>query len=161
MMTRRLLALVLCLVHVETCFAQLYDMSKQLPSNGNEFFVGKEYGKPLIKVNLISGVQRPGVYHVPLGSDLAEVIAYAGGATDKADLRDITLTRQAEKPKKSIDINLTRELASPDPITRVADQDVIHIAVDRTVDKTMNWVGILSGIASIALAIAVIDNQNH
>lgn len=161
MMTRILVILALSLAQVEPCFAQLYDISKQLPSYGNEFFVGKEYGKPLIKINLISGVQRPGVYHVPVGSDLAEVIAYAGGASEKADLKSITLVRQAEKKKEILDLNLNRELSSPDPIMRVADQDVIHIKIDRTADQAMTWVGILSGLASIALAVAVIDHQNN
>jgi len=147
---------------VEPAWAQIF--SPNTTTNyglANEFFVGKDYGKPLVKVNLISGVHKPGVYHVPVGTDLAEVIAYAGGAVDKADLSEITVVRQSGKERSAMDINLKRQLSRANTFTTIADQDIVHIPVDKSMDRTLTWVTILSGIASIALSVAIIDDRNR
>lgn len=159
-MTQKIFAIFLAFIYTQCTWAQLFDMSKQPNNNGNEFFVGREYGKPLVKVNLVSGVQRPGVYHVPEGSDLAEVIAYAGGASEKANLNDVSIVRVNGKQKTHFDVDFERRLTHPDEMPIVANQDIVHIPINRSLDRTMTWVGILSGMASIALAVAVIDNQH-
>ena len=159
-MAKKCISILLCCLYTQANTAQIFD--KSVPANppGNEFFVGREYGKPLIKINLISGVQRPGVYHVPTDSDLTEVIAYAGGAHEKANLSDIVLVRQTQNKRSTIEVDLDRYLSRPEGVILVADQDTIHIPVDRSMDRTLNWVAIISGLASIALAVSVIDTQN-
>jgi hypothetical protein len=160
-MPRKIIAAFICFSYTHAAVAQLYDNSKgQSLPQGNEFFVGREYGKPLVKVNLISGVQRPGVYHVPAGSDLAEVIAYAGGASEKAKLNDITIVRQKGTERSSLEVNLEKSLTRPSLLPSVADQDIVHIPVDKSLERTMTWVSILSGLASVALAVTVIDQNN-
>jgi len=160
-MSKRICAALISLLYTNAAVAQLYDTSKQVLSQGNEFFVGREYGKPLVKVNLISGVQKPGVYHVPAGTDLAEVIAYAGGASEKAKLHDITIVRQNGKERSALEVNLERSLSRSTQLPAVNDQDIVHIPVDRSLDRTLTWVSILSGLASIALAVTIIDQNSR
>lgn len=160
-MIKKFAALFMSLLSVQNTWAQLFDNSKQASSLANEFFVGKEYGKPLVKVNLVSGVQRPGVYHVPEGTDLAEVVAYAGGTSERADLNDITIVRTVGKQKSYLDVDFERRLTRPGEIPIISNHDIVHIPINRSLDRTMTWVGILSGLASIALAVAVIEDRQR
>ena len=77
--------------------AQVVSGFNRQQHEANEFFVGRELGKPLISINLISGVKHPGVYYVPVGTDMAQLLAYAGGATSEAELESVTLRRQLAK----------------------------------------------------------------
>ena len=158
-MTRRIFAIFMSVFFCTAVNAQMFEKMGSSIAPANEFVVGRETGKPLIKINLISGVQRPGVYHMPIGTELTEAIAYAGGAMEKADLSDITVLRRDGKVKSSLEINLERQLRRPGNETVVNDQDVVHIPVDRSIDRTMNWVSIISGLASVALAVSIIQDR--
>ena len=50
-------------------------------------------------VNLLDGIRNPGVYHLPVDTSLSQLIAFAGGANEKADLSDVTLRRQGKNPE--------------------------------------------------------------
>ncbi len=52
-----------------------------------------ETGPALITVHLVGAVQAPGIYKLPAGSRVYEVIAMAGGAAPDADMDRINLAR--------------------------------------------------------------------
>ena len=127
-------------------------------SSGNEFFVGESLGKPLIAIKLLSGVQRPGVYHVPVGTDLSELISYAGGVHTNADLEEILVKRTYLGVTKNYEIDLEKILQSTSSVPRLADDDVVYIETNAKLDQTMRWVTIVSGILTIALtAFLIVD----
>ena len=46
---------------------------------------------PLLVVDVVGAVRRPGLYRLPQGSRIADAVARAGGATAKADVQLVNL----------------------------------------------------------------------
>lgn len=154
---RRLLSFILASIFCLEVTAQVPSSGATVKSAGAEYFVGAEFGKPLITVHLLSGVRTPGVYHVPMDTDLAELIAYAGGATERADLGAITLRRQTPQ-FKLLEINLADEMKVAKNIMPIHDRDVIRIEQSNAPERTLTWVSIIASIASVILSMALIDD---
>jgi hypothetical protein len=154
------MALAFLLTSLSTpCHAQLSAPFQNNPSNpGNEYFVGREMGKPLVTVNLVSGVKSPGVYHVPVGTDLAELISYAGGAHDRFNLNDISIQRRNTKKADVSEVAFNDILNKGGAFPELSDRDVIYVAPKTNIDSTVAWVGLISGLASIALSVALIND---
>lgn len=124
----------------------------------SEYYVGVEYGKPLISVNIVSGVSKPGVYHVPIGTDLAQLMAYAGGSTDRADLEEITVRRSLGQNQEIFVYDLERMLRRPSQMPLLTEGDVVHIPLKSSADKTLTWVNLIAGVVSIGLSIVLIND---
>ena len=86
--------------------------------SGSEYFVGDALGKPLIAVKLLSGVQRPGVYHVPQGTDLNELISYAGGSQANALLDEVLVKRNHLGVTKNYEVDLKHILKSTSSVPK-------------------------------------------
>ncbi|MCB0363925.1 MAG: SLBB domain-containing protein [Bdellovibrionaceae bacterium] len=127
----------------------------------SEFFVGRELGKPLISVHLVSGVNKPGVYHVPMGTDLAQLIAYAGGAMEKADLGEVSVRRRDDKGYSVMMVDMEKILIGTATIPPVQSEDVVHIPLKISVERSLTWVSLISGIVSIGLSVAIIQDVNR
>ncbi len=134
----------------------------QLPSiggnhqltGGAEYFAGRVEGKPLIKVNLVGGVRLPGVYYIPEDTNLGELLAYAGGATDGAQLEEVQVRSLlgTQASFKSYDfLALTKEPVGY-PLMRQGDIVQINVEKDQLA-RTALWVGIIGAIASLALGV--------
>lgn len=154
------LFLSLILISPQFSWAQIINPGLTAGAQASEFYVGRDIGKPLISVNLISGVNKPGIYHVPIGSDLAQVIAYAGGAHEKADLSSISIRREQKNNSQIFSIDLVESLASTSQLPIISDSDVVRIPINYTMERTSNWVGLFSGIASVILSVAIINDLN-
>lgn len=124
-----------------------------------EYFVANDLGKPLITVHLLSGVNTPGVYHIPADTDLAQLIAYAGGAPVTSDLTDITVRSQSEGKFHVSEFDLEREMKSSKDLYRIQDRDIVQINQKYTPERPMAWIGIVSAIASIALSAYLINDM--
>lgn len=150
------------LMFSNSAWAQLSTVGTQLGSGSpaNEFFVGRELGKPLVTVNLLSGVARPGVYHIPTGTDLAGLIAYAGGAMDKSDMTEVSLRRLENGSTTQHDINFQKIANSQKAFPQLANNDVVYIPPRNTLENTITWIALLSSIASVALSVALINDVN-
>ena len=151
-----------CIVTPSLALAQFAPPPNLSATSAREFYVGRDLGRPLVTVHLMSGVGQPGVYHIPAGTDIAQLIAYAGGATDRALLDETTVRRDAGKGTYHItELNLEKALKEPTDLFRLQDQDVVVIKQSYNIDKTLQWVSIVSAIASIVLSIYLIDSLKH
>ncbi len=128
--------------------------------SGSEYYVGSKLGKTLISVKLLNGVTRPGVYHVPEGTNLSDLIAYAGGANDNANLDEIIVKRIFEKEIKNYEVDLEKIFASTSSVPELANNDSIYIDTDIKLDQTLRWVSIISGVLTIALTAFLISDRN-
>lgn len=72
-MTRTIISVISIIVFTTTnVLAQSASISGFSGSRGgSEYWVGREQGKPLIVVNLVNGVSNPGIYHIPIDTDIA------------------------------------------------------------------------------------------
>ncbi len=143
------------LLFVSSVHAQLPSLgSGQTMGSGSEYFAGRIEGKPLIKVNLVGGVRLPGVYHVPVDTNLAEVLSYAGGTVDGAELDEIHVRSMlgTKATFKTFDFqNLSKDTAGSYPT--IKNDDIIQITVTKDqLARTALWVSIIGSIISVTLA---------
>jgi hypothetical protein len=132
------------------CQAQVPGMSHlTLPGGGggSEYFVGRIQGKPLITVYLLSGVHIPGVYHIPIQTDLGELLAYAGGVNESADVNDISIRTRTDKAPAMKHYDLENIVDKNQPLPALEENDTVHIGTrtDRT-QRTLLFVSILASI---------------
>ena len=67
-----------------------------------EYFLDPATQKLSIEVHLWGEVTRPGVFRVPLGTNVLELISLAGGPTEYSNLSKVKLTRRASGGNASI-----------------------------------------------------------
>jgi len=147
------------LVNMHIANAQFSPPSNISATSAREYYVGRDFGKPLITVHLLNGVGNPGVYHVPNDTDIAQLIAYAGGATALADLTGLTIRRGTEHSGYHItELNLEKALREPTDLFRIQDQDVVQIEQHVNPEHTLVWVSIVSALASIVLSVYLIQS---
>ncbi len=156
-----LFKLVISLILIPT-FALSQSMSSIIGSRGGaEFWVGKELGKPLITVNLLSGVTFPGTYHVPIDTNLSVLISYAGGALQDAKLDEIEFRRTRGKDQTEFIVyDLLKITRNNNQLPALNDGDIIRIPISRSLEKTAQYIGIISGSAAVILSIIAIRNAN-
>lgn len=95
-------------VHAEV---EVFSMKKGT-NNTHEYFAGSYPGAVMMKVNLLGGVNLPGVYNVPVNSELNGVISYAGGPTKEAKLDEIMVRSKNGDTYKVNKVNLTEFFAN-------------------------------------------------
>ena len=127
---------------------------------GAEFFAGKYEGKPLIKVDVVGGLRLSGVYHVPVDTDLAELIAYAGGATDGANLDEVRVT-SLHNGGRTLKIYDFYEISKENKnMPAIVNGDVVQIYVSKdSLARTAIWVGIFTGLTTVLLSALAFQNS--
>lgn len=65
-------------------------------SAASYYYIGKP-GELTMQVNLWGAVKSPGRYEVPSGTDLVQLLSYAGGPLEAASMDDIKVTRVTKK----------------------------------------------------------------
>jgi hypothetical protein len=160
MRTRLFSIVVLAAFIPQVAMAQMTSsLNNLINSSGSEFFVGRIEGKPLITVNLLNGVRQPGVYHVPIQTNLGQLIAFAGGTTDTSDISEVTIRSQTSSNTTTKEIDLKTIITHGETIPVLMDKDMIHIRQEsRTIEKTLTYVALISASLGIILSAIAIKN---
>lgn len=128
---------------------------------GKEYYVGQSLGQPLMTVNIINGVGAPGVYHVPVNTNMAELFSYAGGATENADLELVTVrSKSKDGTSKVHNFNFEKLVQSPGNLPQIQDKDIVHIETRDKLETSLKWLTLLSLITSITATIVVINDRD-
>lgn len=145
----------------QICLAQIPTFPGEGSMNaGAEFFAGKYEGKPLIKVNVVSGLRISGVYHVPVDTDLAELMAYAGGTTDGANLSHVQITSEKNRSKTTKSYDFYSISKHNQTMPTLANNDVVQIDVEKdSLARTAIWVGIATGVTTVILSALAYKNS--
>ena len=151
----RFLKLFLCMIFfICQAEAQLPPFgANQSMASGSEYFAGRVEGKPLIKLNLVGGVRLPGVYHVPIDTNLAEILSYAGGTVDGAQLDEIHVRSLLglKSNFRTYDFSELSKGSSGFPI--MSQGDIIQIDVTKDqLARTALIVTIVGSVISVVLA---------
>lgn len=161
MTTKFAVWIILSVFTSSVSFAQIPGSMNALSGNGAEYFVGRIEGKPLITVNLLTGVSTPGVYHIPIQTNLSQLMAFAGGAKDTADLGDITIRSQNASGTTVRKIDLEDIFAKNSTIPVLADKDTIIIDTDTDVlGRSMVYIGVIGGFLGIILSAIAIEKSS-
>ena len=144
-------------------WAEIPGLEKESNSRigGREYWGGRHLGVPLVSVNLINGVTRPGVYHVPRGTNVGELISFAGGAHTRSNLKRIIVRRKQVGTQKvqPYKLNLKQIMETTTSIPKVQDSDIVFIEQNVGTENTLRWISIVSGLMTIALTAFLISDR--
>lgn len=150
----------LCMIFSIESFAQITSPFIRDQNSGNrsgfEFYVGRDMGSPLITVDILSGVREPGVYHVPIHTDFAQLFSYAGGITESADVSEVRVRRTQGTERTLMEYNLNKEFDKKMDLMIVQDRDVIQIPYKTNLDSTIKWTTLVATIASVLVSAVLI-----
>lgn len=133
-------------------------------TRGAEYISGNQPGTVLMKVNLWGAVNRPGIHHIPVSSDLITLLSYAGGPNKEAILDEVLIKREVGKKRKLIKVNVEELIKSASHHhVELAPNDIIVIEKDEPlIDRdTLATVTMISVIMSSLLAAAYIDRSQR
>ena len=108
----------------------------------SEYFYSRTGSEILTPVRILSGVNLPGIYHVPANTDMATLISIAGGVDIYSDPKRIKYTPAG---KETVKVNLDRHLEKGKEIYLNAG-DIVYVEKRE---------GIISQEASITLTTIV------
>lgn len=103
-----------------------------------------------INVKIWGQVLRPGLYLVPDQTDLVDLLSYAGGPTDVANLVEVVIVRNTSEQSDIIKVNIKKYLIDGDiddiPILMPGDTVVVSGSIFHAFDK---FAGFLAKLAVI------------
>lgn len=137
----------------------VFTVTKPAP-NSNEFFAGAYQGATLMKVNVVGGVHRPGVYNVPVNSELNSVLSYAGGPTKEADLDKVYVKSRVGDNYKVKKINMEEFFSNPDESPyKLRPDDYVYVNQKRDIisDNVFRTTLVFSAIVGTILTAITID----
>ncbi|MCC6138416.1 MAG: SLBB domain-containing protein [Bdellovibrionaceae bacterium] len=131
-------------------------------ASGNEYISGQEPGIVMMKVNLWGAVRRPGIHHIPVKTNLIELMSFAGGPTDTALIDSITIKRNLGVEQKRINIDLSEIIHDQKHYDLVLKPDDIVL-----VPASQPWISqnmflltmVVSVVASTILSVKLIDER--
>jgi DNA uptake protein ComE-like DNA-binding protein len=111
----------------------------------------------LMAVKIWGEVKNPGIYEVPIGIDLVELISSAGGPTSAAKLSSVKVIRLSENPEKSevisVDVNEFLDTGNYEMIPEIKANDTI--VVPKKITQTI--LGTTSQVLSVIYLLSMID----
>lgn len=131
-------------------------------STGNEYISGQEPGVVMMKVNLWGAVRRPGIHHIPVKTNLIELMSFAGGPNDNAILDEVTIKRISGNEQKKIAVDLAEVIHTHknyDLLLKPDDIIVVPAAKPWVSQDLFMTAMIISVVASTVLSVHLIENR--
>lgn len=144
----------------------------QTPAQASEYMFRSSPKESLILVQLLGAVQKPGVYYVPMDTDLLRVLTLAGGSTNGGDISEVMVRKNepkewAEIQSKAVDeYRGTYEVDLHELIKnggagglKMSHDDLIYVPpreslVSPEVSKTITLLSVVMSIALTGLLIS-------
>ena len=134
------------------------------PQRAAEYIYRSAPKESLIGVQLIGAVHKPGLYYVPLNTDLLKLITLAGG-TDEADLANIVVRKvdPSQPGVYEIDVQKLMKSSAETKSFKLAQDDFIYIPkkepwISNDVSRTITLVSL---VTSIVLTAVLIDKNSN
>ncbi|MBC7396383.1 MAG: SLBB domain-containing protein [Bdellovibrionales bacterium] len=130
-------------------------------SNSYEFVAGKFAGAVMMRVNLWGGVHQPGIYNIPVGTDLVTLLSYAGGPNQNAELSDTRIKRTIGTTEEVIKIDVD-DILKGKPVLGLNSglhvNDIVVVPETRPIvsQNTILLLSVIATVASIAVASVVL-----
>lgn len=142
---------LLPLIFVHDAFAvdlQLLDDRKGIQRSQAEYFNTNKDQRFEVKVNMVGGVQMPGVYHLPDNTNLLEAISLAGGTVNNADLSNVYVKRPTTGGTfETFHYDLSKMVADKDQhLPPIGDHDTVLV---ETSNASQNWVLTLTILTTV------------
>lgn len=146
------------LVHAEGSYLEIKE-----PQRAAEYIYRSAPKESLIGVQLIGAVHKPGLYYVPLNTDILKLITLAGG-TDDADLSNIVVRKidPSQPGVYELDGQKLMKSSAETKAFKLAQDDFIYIPkkepwISNDVSRTITLVSL---VTSIVLTAVLIDKNS-
>lgn len=140
--------------------AQSLDRVEDIRSNVAYFYHARP-GEATVQISVWGTVPRPGIYEVPLGTNLDKLLTMTGGIPDEARQEDqerritVRLFRQNSDQRRLIyEAPIEDVLVNTGQYPDLEDDDVL--VVETLVERRFSWrdgLTVVGGIATVALAL--------
>lgn len=158
----KLIKYILCLSLCQIpCFAKAEGTFFEIkePQRAAEYIYRSSPKESLIGVQLIGAVQKPGLYYIPLNTDILKLITLAGG-TEEADLTNV-LVRKIDPSQSGVfelDINKLMKASTDIKVFKLTQDDFIYIPkkdpwISNDVSRTITLVSLVTSIILTAVLI--------
>jgi len=81
----------------------------------------------LVPVNVWGEVDKPGLYEVPDGTNVVELLSYAGGPTEFANLSHVKVTRGAGGKGQPVDVSAYLAYGDAGTLPRLQPGDTVYV----------------------------------
>jgi hypothetical protein len=141
---------------------EVFSLKKTVPINMQEYFAEARPGSVMMKVNIMGSVNKPGVYNVPVNSELSSVLTFAGGPSIDANIEEVMIrSKHGEKTKiKRVDLVKFFKDSSENPYILKPNDYVYLQPREKLISNDVLQTTILvSTILSIVVAMVIIENR--
>ena len=138
------------------------NIDKEIVPTGSEYMLRNYPDEPLLTIQVLGGVNKPGIYHVPGGTDVVTLMSLTGGIFSTADLSNIVLRKNKAKKITLIDLDkIIRDTAS-DP-TQLHNGDVIFVNLKEDtiipqITKVVTFASLILGLVVTGLVLSKDNN---
>jgi hypothetical protein len=119
------------------------------------FYYISKPGEITMSINLWGFVQKPGRYEVPISTDLVQLLSYAGGPIENANMSSVQVTRTERRDDAIRRLSFTLDLTSlhklePQALTlRPGDT----IMIERVPFTWSDFLGVMTALAVVVTAV--------
>ena len=130
-------------------------------SSQAEYFSINTGKRMTIRVNFISGVNRPGIHHIPDNTNLMEAVSLAGGIANDSDPSKIYVKRKGKESFETLDYDLVKLVTDKDesyPELRNMDTILIE-SKSKTADNLLMGLSVLGSVIAIVSGYLLITKK--
>jgi len=129
---------------------------------GSEYVSGYYRGAIMIPISLWGAVEKPGVHHVPMRTDLLAFLSLAGGPKANANLGKVSIKRQSNHGEEVLKADLNELLTEPTSISMILEpNDIVNVPYENPIvdTNTIVTIGLVATIMSVVTSIVTITRK--
>lgn len=138
----------------------LFEREKMNVQQLSEFIYGDEVEQKLMPVYLLGAVQRPGLYHLPVNTDLTTLLSIAGGPNENSEVDDITIRNDSSKRLDKVDFGaITRTRDARAPVLRGSDLVYVPMKEPAVSNNTLLVMTVVGGLLTVVMTGLLIKRE--
>lgn len=126
-----------------------------------EYVMRRFQGERLMPVRIMGGVNRPGIYYLPEGTDVITAISLSGGLMTTSDPSSVKWNQHATQKYRTLDLGDAIE--KPKENNPILGNNDVLLVEERTPwisNNTLTLVTVVASILSVALSVKILREKN-
>ena len=133
------------------------NVDKEILPTGSEYLLRNYPDEPLLTIQVLGGVTKPGIYHIPKKTDVVTLLSLTGGVFPTADLKNIVLRRHKTKQIVQVDLDKVIRDTNNMPI-KLGNGDVILVnmkeePISPGTVKVVTFISLIMGVVAVGLSV--------
>lgn len=108
---RLVLTVIFLVTHLQSAHCEEVSLLNDIkaPQQASEYIFRSSQQESLISVQLLGAVSKPGVYYIPIDTDLLKLLTLAGGSAPNGDVSEVLVRKQEPHEWQRISSNAISE----------------------------------------------------